>query len=131
MSELDFLLGGTEEREKGEERRENIQQKEKEAELREGLVEEKVREKQAEDESRSTVLKDNVETLMRKFINKDPKVGIWSYPSFILLQYLYNTVPGFKMSRVAKEALERGLKEMYPDLFRKAEEVYHSTLSNA
>lgn len=65
----------------------------------------------------------DVEEIMKKFINKDPKIGVWSYQSYLLLQYLYNTVPGFKMSRVAKEALERGLREMYPDLFKLAEKV--------
>jgi len=65
----------------------------------------------------------NIEEIMRKFVDKDPKIGIWSYPSYLLLQYLYNTIPGFKMSKVAREALEKGLKEMYPDLFEIAEKV--------
>ena len=65
----------------------------------------------------------NVEELMKKFIERDPKIGIWSYPSYLLLQYLYNTIPGFKMSEVAKNALEKGLREMYPDLFKTAEKV--------
>ena len=61
--------------------------------------------------------------IMERFADRDPKIGVWSYPAFLLLQYLYNTVPGFKMSKVAKDALERGLREMYPDLFQIAEEV--------
>ncbi len=61
--------------------------------------------------------------IMERFADRDPKIGVWSYPAFLLLQYLYNTVPGFKMSRVAKDALERGLREMYPELYEIAEEV--------
>ncbi|AOL16273.1 hypothetical protein BFU36_05680 [Sulfolobus sp. A20] len=67
--------------------------------------------------------KDKIKVEMMKYINKDPKIGVWSYPAFLVLQYLYHTVPGFKMSRVAKEALEKGLKEMYPDLFEVAEKL--------
>ncbi|MFP3218062.1 hypothetical protein [Acidianus sp.] len=66
---------------------------------------------------------DSIESVMKKFLEKDPKIGIWSYPAYLVLQYLYNTKPGFKMSRVAKEALEYGLKHMYPDLFSKAEKI--------
>ncbi|AHC50711.1 hypothetical protein SUSAZ_01025 [Sulfolobus acidocaldarius SUSAZ] len=66
---------------------------------------------------------DNIKGVMKRFIDRDPKIGIWSYPSFLVLQYLYHTVPGFKMSKIAKDALERGLREIYPDLFRIAEEV--------
>jgi len=64
-----------------------------------------------------------VMAIMERFGDRDPKIGVWSYPAFLLLQYLYSTVPGFRMSRVAKEALERGLKEMYPELYSIAEEA--------
>ena len=67
--------------------------------------------------------REQVARFMERFADRDPKIGVWSYPAFLLLQYLYNTVPGFKMSKVAKDALERGLREMYPDLFQIAEEV--------
>lgn len=70
-----------------------------------------------------TRINQNVEELMKKFLEKDPKIGVWSYPSYLLLQYLYNTIPGFKMSKVAKDALEKGLREIYPDLFEVAEKV--------
>lgn len=60
---------------------------------------------------------------MKEFIQKDPKIGVWSYQAFLVLQYLYHTVPSFKMSKVAKEALERGLSEMYPELFKIATEL--------
>jgi len=60
---------------------------------------------------------------MREFIKRDPKIGVWSYQAFLVLQYLYHTIPGFKMSKVAKEALEKGLSEMYPELFKIATEV--------
>lgn len=66
---------------------------------------------------------DSIENIMKKFLEKDPKIGVWSYPAYLVLQYLYNTKPGFKMSRVAKDALEYGLKNMYPDLFSKAEKI--------
>ncbi|MCG2909871.1 MAG: hypothetical protein L7G92_04760 [Stygiolobus sp.] len=66
---------------------------------------------------------DNIEDIMRKFLDRDPKIGVWSYPAFLVLQYLYHTIPGFKMSRTAKEALEKGLKEMYPDLYNIAEKI--------
>jgi len=60
---------------------------------------------------------------MKEFIQKDPKIGVWSYQAFLVLQYLYHTVPSFKMSKVAKEALEKGLSEMYPELFKIATEL--------
>ncbi|BDC18411.1 hypothetical protein [Acidianus sp. HS-5] len=66
---------------------------------------------------------DSTENIMKRFLDKDPKIGVWSYPAYLVLQYLYNTKPGFKMSRIAKEALEYGLKNMYPDLFSKAEKI--------
>jgi hypothetical protein len=66
---------------------------------------------------------ERVKAIMEGFANRDPKIGVWSYPAFLVLQYLFHTVPGFRMSRVAKEALERGLREMYPELFSVAEEV--------
>lgn len=70
--------------------------------------------------------KDNsllIKEKMREFINKDPKIGVWSYPAFLVLQYLYHTVPGFKMSKIAREALEKGLSEIYPELFKIATEL--------
>lgn len=96
------------------------QREEKEEESREDT--EEVRKevlKVEKEESRE----DNVESIMKSFLDKDPKIGVWSYPAFLVLQYLYNTKPGFKMSKVAKEALEYGLKRMYPELFDKAEKI--------
>ncbi|MEM3946855.1 MAG: hypothetical protein QXL04_02855 [Metallosphaera sp.] len=66
-------------------------------------------------------LEDEELELMRKFLDKDPKIGIWSYPSYVVLQYLFNTRPGFKISKVAKEALEIGMRQLFPDLYTKAE----------
>jgi len=91
-------------------------------------VEQKVEDKNNDTQTKieaieKTRINQNVEELMKKFLEKDPKIGVWSYPSYLLLQYLYNTIPGFKMSKVAKDALEKGLREMYPDLFEVAEKV--------
>lgn len=61
--------------------------------------------------------------LMENFLDKDPKIGVWSYPSYIVLQYLYHVKPGFKMSKIAKEALELGMRQLFPDLYSKAEEL--------
>ena len=61
--------------------------------------------------------------IMEKFLDRDPKIGVWSYPAFLVLQYLYHTTPGFRMSKVAKEALEKGLRDMYPTLFEIAEKI--------
>jgi hypothetical protein len=66
---------------------------------------------------------EEIERIMSSFLSKEPKVGVWSYPSYLVLQYLYSTVPGFKMSRTAKEAMELGLKQMYEELFQVAERV--------
>ncbi|BBD73081.1 hypothetical protein HS1genome_1470 [Sulfodiicoccus acidiphilus] len=66
---------------------------------------------------------EEVEKLMASFTSKEPKVGVWSYPAYLVLQYLYSTVPGFKVSRTAKEAMEMGLRQMYGDLFEAAERV--------
>ncbi|BFH72693.1 hypothetical protein SJAV_06370 [Sulfurisphaera javensis] len=111
MSELDLIFN----RKKKEE---SIKEEDKKPE-----IEQKVEEKKEESKPEGIKAQSNVEEIMRKFIEKDPKIGIWSYPAYLLLQYLYNTIPGFKMSKTAKEALERGLKEMYPDLFQIAEKV--------
>jgi len=127
VSELDFLLGNSEEQKVSVEVQTDNKDKSvdrsergKEVEREDGKAS-----KNGEEKERRS---DNVTEIMRKFVTKDPKIGVWSYPSFLLLQYLYSTIPGFRMSRVAKEALEKGLKDMYPDLFRKAEEVYRSTI---
>ncbi|BBG27458.1 hypothetical protein [Sulfuracidifex tepidarius] len=128
MSELDFLLGGAERREDKVERIEKTRKGSEETE--ESRTEPVEKSWVGEDRTSTSRPEDRIEELMRKFVNKDPKIGVWSYPSFLLLQYLYNTIPGFKMSKVAKEALEKGLKEMYPDLFKKAEEIYRSSFSN-
>lgn len=119
MSELDLIFSRkkkTEEEKKEEPKSETVEIPKE--------VEQKAEDKniKAEDQTagKNTTA---IEEIMRKFIDKDPKIGIWSYPSYLLLQYLYNTIPGFKMSKVAREALEKGLKEMYPDLFEVAEKV--------
>jgi hypothetical protein len=122
MSELDFLLGKKDAQPTKEETRTNDNVPENVNE-KSDYTENKIKQNK-NDESK----KDNIESIMSKFLDRDPKIGIWSYPSFMLLQYLYNTVPGFKMSKVAKEALEIGLREMYPELFKKAEELYHSRM---
>ncbi|WP_238027496.1 hypothetical protein, partial [Metallosphaera javensis (ex Hofmann et al. 2022)] len=65
----------------------------------------------------------DLEQLMESLLDKDPKIGVWSYPAYAVLQYLYHTKPGFRMSKVAKDALELGLKQLYPDLYMKAESL--------
>ncbi|WP_338078009.1 hypothetical protein [Acidianus infernus] len=144
MSELDFLLNRkksiekkeekstVENVEKTEERRDNIpvektiEEEEKKNEKREKTIEntpESTKNNIEEEEKKEDSREDSIESIMKKFLEKDPKIGIWSYPAYLVLQYLYNTKPGFKMSKVAKEALEYGLKHMYPDLFSKAEKI--------
>lgn len=153
MSELDFLLNRkkrTEQKEEkkiqsGEEKREESRvlvatyeekSRENEEKRKEEKTEEMKREESREennevqrenpivsDEKREESRDDNVESIMKSFLDKDPKIGVWSYPAFLVLQYLYNTKPGFKMSKVAREALEYGLKKMYPELFEKAEKI--------
>ncbi|QKR00350.1 hypothetical protein GWK48_08155 [Metallosphaera tengchongensis] len=66
---------------------------------------------------------DEVEKLMGNFLDKDPKIGVWSYPSYMVLQYLFHTKPGFKMSKMAKDALEIGMRQLFPDLYSKAEKI--------
>ncbi|QGA55128.1 hypothetical protein GFS03_11375 [Sulfolobus sp. E5-1-F] len=102
MSELDFLLKKKKKSDNEEKSDNNNESVKKEENLHE---EEKIRNE------------------MLKYIERDPKIGVWSYPAFLVLQYLYHTVPGFKMSRIAKEALEKGLKEMYPTLYDIAEKI--------
>lgn len=63
----------------------------------------------------------SVESIMSGLLSREPKIGVWSYPSFLVLQYLFNTKPGFRMSKIAKEAMEIGLKQLYPELFAIAE----------
>ncbi|MEM0069186.1 hypothetical protein, partial [Metallosphaera sp.] len=65
----------------------------------------------------------SLDQLMESLLDKDPKIGVWSYPGYAVLQYLYHTKPGFRMSKVAKDALELGLKQLYPDLYSKAESL--------
>lgn len=120
MSELDLIFNRRKKEEGTEKTVENkIEEEKKAVEVREEKKEE-IPQSQQETQQKDT---SSIEMLMKKFIDKDPKIGIWSYPSYLLLQYLYNTIPGFKMSRTAKEALERGLKEMYPELYSIAEKV--------
>ncbi|MUM65248.1 hypothetical protein D1867_08365 [Acidianus infernus] len=103
-----------------------MEEEEKKNEKREKTIEntpESTKNNIEEEEKKEDSREDSIESIMKKFLEKDPKIGIWSYPAYLVLQYLYNTKPGFKMSKVAKEALEYGLKHMYPDLFSKAEKI--------
>ncbi|ACP46458.1 conserved hypothetical protein [Sulfolobus islandicus Y.G.57.14] len=102
MSELDFLL----------KKKKKSEDAEKSVNINESVKKEE-----------SLHEEEKIKNEMLKFIERDPKIGVWSYPAFLVLQYLYHTVPGFKMSRTAKEALEKGLKEMYPILFDVAEKI--------
>jgi hypothetical protein len=67
--------------------------------------------------------KRSIESVMMTLLSREPKIGVWSYPSFLVLQYLFSTKPGFRMSKIAKEALEIGLRQLYPELFAIAESV--------
>ncbi|QCO29725.1 hypothetical protein DFR88_03805 [Metallosphaera sedula] len=73
--------------------------------------------------TQTSVDQTSLEQLMESLLDKDPKIGVWSYPGYAVLQYLYHTKPGFRMSKVAKDALELGLKQLYPDLYSKAESL--------
>lgn len=118
MSELDLIFS---KRKKIEE--EKKEEKVNETEIETSKEKEEDIEQQAKSSNNLKIDDKQVEEIMKKFTDKDPKIGIWSYPSYLLLQYLYNTIPGFKMSKVAREALEKGLREMYPELFKIAEKV--------
>lgn len=123
MSELDLIFS--------RKKKEEIKKEEKkETKIEDQKIETINTEEKKENEENSNKVEDqkvqqsnNIEDLMKKFIEKDPKIGVWSYPAYLLLQYLYNTIPGFKMSKTAKDALERGLREMYPELYQIAEKV--------
>ncbi|WP_246252971.1 hypothetical protein [Acidianus brierleyi] len=140
MSELDFLLNRKKSIENNEEKREkkedaqnsieknNTEKKENTLEYAKNSQEnEEKREERiiVKEDTRNNTKesRDPIEDSMEKFLDKDPKIGVWSYPAFLVLQYLYNTKPGFRMSKVAKEALELGLKQIYPELFKIAEKV--------
>lgn len=137
MSELDLIFNRKKTKTEEERKEENLNETKiegkkevpKEEEKKEGeKVEQKVEDKSNIIQSEiqpieKTSVNQNIEEFMKKFIERDPKIGVWSYPSYLLLQYLYNTIPGFKMSKVAKDALEKGLREMYPELFKIAEKV--------
>ncbi|WP_338599464.1 hypothetical protein V6M85_09990 [Sulfolobus tengchongensis] len=111
MSELDFLL-------KKKKKSENNEIEDKNGNNLEFRDDTK-----NESENKNEKEEDKIENEMLKYIEKDPKIGVWSYPAYLVLQYLYHTVPGFRVSRTAKEALEKGLKEMYPSLFDIAEKI--------
>ncbi|MCI2415228.1 MAG: hypothetical protein MPF33_08335 [Candidatus Aramenus sp.] len=108
----------------GEGREESLQREEKKVESAGNTEEGKLKSLREEGREESKGSSPGVEEMMSSFLDKDPKIGVWSYPAFMVLQYLYNTKPGFKMSRVAKEALEMGLRQLYPELFKIAEKVY-------
>jgi len=111
--------------EKGKEgREESVEKEERRVENAGNAEESRVKTLREEGREESKGSSSSVEELMSSFLDKDPKIGVWSYPAFMVLQYLYNTKPGFKMSRVAKEALEMGLRQLYPELFKIAEKVY-------
>ncbi len=130
MSELDFLLNRKKSVESAEEKREEKKEEsqnsiEKREEKEKDTLEPIVNTEEKKEDVRKEVeeYRNTIEESMEKFLDKDPKIGVWSYPAFLVLQYLYSTKPGFKMSKIAKEALELGMKQIYPDLFRIAEKV--------
>ncbi|EZQ04797.1 MULTISPECIES: hypothetical protein [Acidianus] len=132
MSELDFLL---KKKKSSEEKIEKIEKREEENQEKREDYNVKTEEKSSDplnyteengekkQESGEKSI-DSIEEIMNKFLEKDPKIGVWSYPAFLVLQYLYNTKPGFRIGKVAKEALEIGLRQLYPELFDRAIDIY-------
>lgn len=64
---------------------------------------------------------DKVEQI-KKEVEKNPRISLWSAKSAACLRYLKKTTPEFSISNEASLILEEAIKEKYPEIWKLFEE---------
>lgn len=64
---------------------------------------------------------DKVEEI-KKEVEKNPRISLWSAKSAACLRYLKKTTPEFSISNEASEILEEAIKNKYPEIWKLFEE---------
>ena len=82
-----------------------------------GISEKGISEKGISDEVKS----DKLQQAVRE-ANKQPRITVWSPLSKAVLSYFRKTTPEFSVSEVARKILEEGVRKMFPDISKLADE---------
>ncbi|RAP45729.1 MAG: hypothetical protein BZ135_05070 [Methanosphaera sp. rholeuAM6] len=69
-----------------------------------------------------TLSEDKMEEI-RKEVEKNPRISLWSAKSAACLRYLKKTTPEFSISNEASVILEDAIKEKYPDIWKLFEDL--------
>lgn len=59
---------------------------------------------------------------IKKEVEKNPRISLWSAKSAAVLRYLKKTTPEFSISNEASEILEEAIKNKYPEIWQLFEE---------
>ena len=68
-------------------------------------------------------LSDDKIELIKKEVEKNPRISLWSAKSAACLRYLKKTTPEFSISNEASEILEDAIKKKYPDIWEMFEDL--------
>lgn len=60
---------------------------------------------------------------IKKEVEKNPRISLWSGKSAAVLRYLKKTTPEFSISNEASLILEEAIKEKYPEIWELFEEI--------
>ena len=70
----------------------------------------------------SLSLSDEKVEQIKKEVEKNPRISLWSAKSAACLRYLKKTTPEFSISNEASELLEAAIKDKYPEIWKLFEE---------
>ncbi len=71
----------------------------------------------------SISLSDDKIELIKKEVEKNPRISLWSAKSAACLRYLKKTTPEFSISNEASEILENAIKKKYPEIWELFEDL--------
>ena len=65
---------------------------------------------------------DKIEQI-KKEVEKNPRISLWSAKSAACLRYLKKTTPEFSISNESSEILEEAIKKKYPEIWKLFEDL--------
>ena len=68
-------------------------------------------------------LSDEKIELIKKEVEKNPRISLWSAKSAACFRYLKKTTPEFSISNEASVILEEAMKKKYPDIWKLFEDL--------
>lgn len=68
-------------------------------------------------------LSDEKIDLIKKEVEKNPRISLWSAKSAACFRYLKKTTPEFSISNEASVILEEAMKKKYPDIWKLFEDL--------